>query len=224
MKVWHGSDMFIEEIDLGRSKYRRDFGRGFYVTNLLKQAETMAERVAGWSNAKPAVTEFEFDEFVFIDSDLKILRFDSYSDEWLDFVVLNRKNNTNQPAHDYDIVEGPVANDRIATRVDDFIAGLISREQFMSELVYNPSHQICFCTVQSLQALTLQKQGIYSATFHISDEVMQSLMSDYDLSEIEAADLYYSSQTFVRVANESTGFYKKSWDEIYAMLREELKI
>ncbi|MDR2887055.1 MAG: DUF3990 domain-containing protein [Bacteroidales bacterium] len=222
MKVYHGSDTLIEEIDLDKSKYGRDFGRGFYVTSLPEQAKTMAERVARWNKTKPAVTEFEFDEFALIDNEMKILKFDGYNDEWLDFVVLNRKNREKQPAHDYDIVEGPVANDRITTRVDDFIAGLISREHFLNDLVYNPSHQICFCTVQSLQALVLPKQSIYSAVFHIGDEVMQSLMANYDLTETEAADVYYTSATYASLACETTALYQKPWQEIYEMLKMEL--
>jgi len=63
-------------------------------------------------------TEFDFSELFFRDKDLKVLRFDDYNDEWLDFVVLNRKNETEQQAHDFDIVEGPVADDKIATEVE----------------------------------------------------------------------------------------------------------
>jgi hypothetical protein len=49
-------------------------------------------------------------------------------------------------------------------------------------------------------------------------------MSDYGVTEDEAADLYYNSQTYAAVADESTGYYQKPWQEIYAMLRGELKI
>ena len=156
--------------------------------------------------------------------DMKVLRFDGYTDEWLDFVVLNRRNESETPAHDYDIVEGPVADDRVTLRVDDFMEGLITREQFMGELVYNPSHQICFCTVKSLHALKLQKAKVYSDIFHIGDEVMLALMREYGVPETEATDLYYTSQTYAAVAEESTGYYTKPWREIYEMLRGELKI
>ena len=53
MKVYHGSDTQIEEIDLEKCKYGKDFGRGFYVTKLKGQAETMAERVSRWNRKKP---------------------------------------------------------------------------------------------------------------------------------------------------------------------------
>jgi hypothetical protein len=224
IKVWHGSDTFIEDIDLDKCKYGRDFGRGFYVTKLLEQANTWAERIARWNKTKPVVTEFEFGGFALVDRDLKILRFDDYNDDWLDFVVLNRVNDSDIPAHDYDIVEGPVANDRITTQVDKFIEGAISREQFLRDLVYNPSHQICFCTVQALQALSLPKGRVDIAIYDIADEVIRSLMSEYNVLETEAADIYYTSQTYAAVAEESTGYYQKPWQEIYEMLRGELNV
>jgi hypothetical protein len=211
-------------IDLEKSRHGRDFGRGFYVTSLLEQAKTMAERVARWKRTIPVVTEFELDEFIFIDRDLKILRFDDYSDAWLDFVVFNRKNNVEQQAHDYDIVEGPVADDRITTRVDDYMDGIITREQFLNDLVYKPSHQICFCTVQSLQALSLAKSRIDSNMYHIDDKIVQALMTNYGMTELEATDLYCSSATYARLSDESTALYQKTWQEIYEMLKSELNM
>ena len=88
MRVYHGSDILIEQIDLNKCKFGKDFGRGFYVTKLQDQAVTMAERVSRWSKKTPIVSEFEFDEFVLVDDDLKKLHFDDYNDEWLEFVVL----------------------------------------------------------------------------------------------------------------------------------------
>jgi hypothetical protein len=60
--------------------------------------------------------------------------------------------------------------------------------------------------------------------YDIGWEVMQALMSDYGVTETEAADIYYSSQTHAAVADESTHYYKKSWSEIYEMLQAELNI
>jgi hypothetical protein len=146
MKVWHGSYTTIEKIDLSFCEKGKDFGRGFYVTNLPEQAETWAARVGSYRHVNGVVTEFEFDEYIFTDRDMKVLRFDGYNDEWLDFVVLNRRNKSDEQVHDYDIVEGPVANDKVATEVDRFMEGAITRQQFLKDLVYTPSHQICFCT------------------------------------------------------------------------------
>jgi len=221
MKVYHGSYTEINEIDLLKCKAGKDFGRGFYVTNILSQAEFWAAR-KGRKN-KGVVTEFEFDEFFFEDDLVKVLRFDGYTEKWLDFVVLNRKNKSGkQQSHDYDIVEGPVANDDIATRIDDYLAGNITKEQFLIDLTFKvPSHQICFCTVQSLQALVLQKGKIDSKVFHTDNYILQALMTDFGLSEIEATDKYYKSNTYTKFADETTELYKKSWQEIYEMLKIE---
>jgi len=223
MKVYHGSDTFIEQIDLNKCKFGKDFGHGFYVTKLHDQAKTMAERIARWSKKAPIVSEFEFDEFALIDDELKKLHFDDYNDDWLEFVVLNRKNKTKQQIHDYDIVEGPVADDKISTDVDKYIEGIISKEQFLNDLTHNPSHQICFCTMQSLQVLSQSKGKIDIAIYDIGDKVVQSLMTDYDVNELEAADRYYTSNTYAQLADESTEFYKKTWQEVYELLRQELK-
>jgi hypothetical protein len=224
--VYHGSYIAIDEVNLSLCEKGKDFGRGFYVTNLREQAEIWAARIGKGQGIKGVVTEFEFDEYIFTDRDMKVLRFDDYTDEWLDFVVLNRLNKSDEQAHDYDIVEGPVANDRVATRVNMFIDGKISREQFMSDLVYNPSHQICFCTAQSLQALSLPKiqRWVHYDIDNISDEVVQALMSKYGVTEDEAIDMLYTSQTYASVSDESTNLYLKPWQEIYEMLKEELKM
>jgi hypothetical protein len=224
MKVWHGSYTTIEKIDLSAGGKQRDFGHGFYVTNLREQAGVWATRIGKGRGVSGVVTEFEYDEFMTRDMEMKVLRFDDYNDEWLDFVVLNRTNRKNRQAHDYDIVEGPVADDRITTQVDRFIEGKISREQFLSNLVFNPSHQMCFCTVQSLQALTLAKGNIDIAIYDTGDYIMQTLMSDYGLTELEATEMYYTSQTFARLADETTGLYQKPWHKIYEMLKSELKV
>jgi hypothetical protein len=222
MRVYHGSDTQIEQIDLNKCKFGKDFGRGFYVTKFQDQAVIMAERVSRWSRKMPAVSEFEFDEFAMVDDDLKKLYFEDYNDEWLEFVVLNRKNKSKQQVHDYDIVEGPVADDKIATEVDRFIEGLISKEKFLSDLTHNPSHQICFCTMQSLQVLSQLKGKIDIAIYDIGDNVVQSLMTDYGLNEMEAADRYYTSNTYTQLANENTEFYQKPWQKIYELLKQEM--
>ena len=67
MKVYHGSDVKIETIDLSKCRIGTDFGNGFYVTVFLKQAEDMAARVASWHGTNPVVTEFDFKEYAFED-------------------------------------------------------------------------------------------------------------------------------------------------------------
>ncbi|MDR2474038.1 MAG: DUF3990 domain-containing protein [Tannerella sp.] len=196
--------------------------KGFYVTTLREQAETWAKRKAKDNNTEAVVTEFEFAEHFYNDKFLKTLRFEGYSEEWLDFVVLNRKNYSEQPVHDYDMVEGPVDDDKIAARVDEYLEGIISKEQFIEELTYYPSQQICFCTMRSLRALSLSKSRIDSAMYHIDSEVLLALMKDYGMSELEAADIYYTSETYIKLTDETTELYKKTWTEIYEILKINL--
>jgi hypothetical protein len=224
VKVYHGSYTEINTIDFSFCKTGKDFGRGFYVTKLREQAETFANRKGERKGTSGFVTEFDFSENFSDVMKLKVLRFDDYCNEWLDFVVLNRKNETDRQIHDYDIVEGPVADDKIATEVDRYIEGLISKEQFLSDLTHNPSHQICFCTMQSLQALSQPKGKIDIAVYDIGFHVVQSLLMDYDMNELDAIDRYYTSNTYTQIADECTEFYKKTWQEIYELLKQELKL
>ena len=218
--VYHGSYTAIDEIDLSQCKVGRDFGRGFYVTCIRSQAAFWAKRKGRKSRSDGVVTEFQFDEDLCEAMDMNVLRFDGYTEEWLDFVVPNRINKTKRQIHDFDIIEGPVADDDIATRIDDYLDENITKEQFLKDLTFKePSHQICFCTVQSLQSLVLRKGKIDSVIFHTDNDVLQALMTDFALSEIEAANKYFKSKTYTFLADEKTELYKKNWQEIYDMLK-----
>ena len=222
MKVYHGSYTAIVEIDLNLCEVGKDFGQGFYVTNLYEQAEFWAIRKGRINRTNGVVTEFDFNENICRIMKLNVLCFGGYDEKWLEFVVQNRLNDTEQQTHDYDIIEGPVADDKITEQIKDYIAGIITKEKFLNDLVYNPSHQICFCTVQSLQALSLSKEKIDSAKYHIDKNILQALMTDYGIDEIEATDQYYTSNTYAQLADETTEFYKKDWTEIYEFLKQEL--
>ena len=223
MKVYHGSYAAIDEIDLNLCEVGKDFGQGFYVTKLYEQAEFWAKRKGIIKRKNGVVTEFDFNENICRIMKLNVLRFDNYDEKWLEFVVLNRLNDSEQQAHDYDVVEGPIADDRITEQIKDYIAGIISKEKFLNDLIHLPSHQICFCTVQSLQALTLSKPIINSKIYHIDKDILQVLMTDYGINEIEATDRYYTSNTYTQLADTSTKFYEKDWTEIYELLLNELK-
>ena len=222
MKVYHGSYTAIDEIDLNLCEVGKDFGRGFYVTNLYEQAEIWAKRKGGMKRTMGVVTEFDFNENICRIMKLNVLHFYDYDEKWLEFVVQNRLNDTEQQAHDYDIIEGPVADDRITEQIKDYIDEIISKEKFLNDLIHLPSHQICFCTIQSLQALTLSKPIVNSKIRHIGSDVLQALMSDYGINEIEATDKFYTSNTYTQLANETTEFYQKDWTEIYELLKQEL--
>ena len=223
--VYHGSYAKIDKIDLSYCKTARDFGRGFYVTKIRSQAEYWAIQKGKWRNTSGFVTAFRLHEEVVRILKLKIMRFEGYTDEWLDFIVLNRNNRHERQAHDYDMVEGPVADDDVAPRIADYIRDEISKEQLLTELSYKlPTHQICFCTANSLNVLITQRDKIDGIFTHTDNDIVQALMTDFGMTDMEAVDVYYTSRTYTLLADESTRLYEKPWHEIYQILLKELKI
>jgi hypothetical protein len=204
---------------------RKDFGKGFYVTNIRSQAEIWAKRIGADNNSEGVVTEFIFYENAFIDGTYRVLRFDKYDEKWLDFVTLNRRKDSPIPAHNYDIVEGPVADDRISENITRYIKGKIPKEKFLSMLSREePTHQICFCTVDSLLMLELKDNSndIDYEVSEIGGKIMGQLLLDFNFDEEKAADLFFSSFVFGTLSEKSTEFYLKTWQEIYELLKQEL--
>jgi hypothetical protein len=226
MRVYHGSYTKIDVIDLEKCEIGKDFGRGFYVTKIREQAEFWAERKGISHKADGYVTEFDFNENAFQYFHLKVLQFSGYNEEWLDFVAMNRNPKAKQPSHDWDIVEGPVADDKIATRINDYLKGKLSKQDFLEELKFSKeTHQICFCTARSLQMLefTNKNPDIYYYIKKIAERVTEILIVDYKMKEENAVDLFFASATFARLSDKDTELYKKPWQEIYEMLKQELK-
>ena len=226
MKVYHGSYTKIDEIDLTKGELNRDFGRGFYVTNIYEQANFWAKRKGKKRKNNGVVTEFTFLESAFSSNYLKTLRFKDYSEIWLDFVVENRQNETDKNLHDYDIVEGPVADDDIATRIYFYLEGGITKSEFLEELKFKHSisHQIAFCTQKSLQMIkrAFSKADLNEMT--VDDAIIQSLIVDFEMSDYQAIDAYFNSKIYSLLIDENTEYYEKSWQEIYKMLKKELKL
>jgi arsenate reductase-like glutaredoxin family protein len=227
MKVYHGSYTKIDKIDLEKCEIGKDFGRGFYVTRLKEQAEIWAKRKGKRYKNDGFITEFDFNENGFTYFHFKVLRFSEYNDEWLDFVAMNRNPRAVQPTHDYDIIEGPVADDKISIEINNYLANRITREEFLGMLIHREtSHQICFCTGRSLQMLDyVDKQKTISFSIEdIGESLIEQLMLDRQIDEMKAADIFYSSATFTQLANTDTQLYEKEWQEIYQMLKNELGV
>jgi hypothetical protein len=224
MKVYHGSDIKIETVNLSKCRIGADFGHGFYVTKIPKQAENIAERAASWHDTTPVVTEFELNEYAFEDPDFKVLRFGSYTDEWLDFIIKNRASINSKPMHEFDIVESPVANDDIAARIFDYLNGDVTKETFLKELRFKkPMHQICFCTTASLQMLSLPSTKNDSKILQIKDLIVEQFMLDKQIDETQAVDLFYNSSIFAQLSNPDTGLYSCTWEEVYSLFKQEME-
>ena len=225
MRVFHGSYTAVNEIDLTKGRNNLDFGKGFYVTNIRSQAEFWATRSGRFHKTAGVVSEFEFYENAFEHYDLKVLRFSGYTEQWLDFVVLNRDPKSPIPAHDYDIVEGPVANDDVNDRINDYLEGVISKPEFLKELtLHKPTHQICLCTIRSLQMIEPIDKKYYVNVKHISRPIIEILVTEQKFDKYAAADALYNSKTFSILSDKRSELYKKHWSEIYNMLKIELKL
>jgi hypothetical protein len=224
MIVYHGSYIEIDEIDLSRCEPHKDFGQGFYVTKNKKHAETWAARIGARHDTIGVITEFKFHESAFTNSKYKVLRFTDSSDDWLDFVVNNRNDESLVPVHDYDIIEGPVANNRVQRRIDDYLAGIIQREKFLKEMCYHePTHQICFCSVKALQMLEKATRREISRIEDIVGAITIALVTEQNKTEAEAIESFYKSDAFAQLTGKNSTLLALSWREIYELFLQELK-
>lgn len=154
MILYHGSNVAIENIDLAKCRPYKDFGKGFYLTDIPRQAERMAARTAKIFGGEPILTSFEFDLDSAITESLKIKVFNSPNEEWAHFVMANRDINVEQPSNDYDIVIGPVADDTIARLLRMFTENFISEKQLVRELTFSEvTSQYFFHTEAAIKLL-----------------------------------------------------------------------
>lgn len=137
MILYHGSNTAIERIDLEKCRPYKDFGKGFYLTDIRLQAERMAARTSKMFKGEPTLTSFEFNLDEAAEKGLKIKIFDNPDEEWARFVMANRDINVPHPCHDYDIIIGPVADDTIARLLRMFTENFISEEQLVKELTFS---------------------------------------------------------------------------------------
>ncbi len=221
MQVFHGSYTEIEKVDLNKCQANKDFGKGFYVTKISKQAEDWAKIIGEVHQTKGVVTEFTFYERAFSEKNLKTLRFDKYDNEWFDFIILNRNLEKTEQQHDYDIIEGPVADDKVQKRITRYLEGLISRKDFFEQLSKypEPSHQICFCTINSLRMLKKRNNKKIIEIEDISELMVEKLIVDFNFDEQTATDKVFSSKTFSKLSNNCCD---KDWLELYKALVKEL--
>ena len=133
MILYHGTNKAFDTIDLPKSKPNKDFGQGFYLSREYSQAMEMAKtKFDQIKTGFPTVLTYEVDEQQM--NQLKVLRFDAYTLEWAQFILMNRRNDTNKPMHDYDIVYGPIANDKVGVQLWKFEYQMIDLETFTRNL------------------------------------------------------------------------------------------
>lgn len=153
MKLYHGTNAEILQIDLKESRVGKDFGIGFYLTPDKQVAQRQAERkFEQYGVGEARVYEYTIDDNAL--QALKVLQFDSYTMEWARFVLMNRKNRTRTQVHNYDIVIGPIADDVIGYQIRRVEEGIITEEQFLEEIKYHTvTIQYMFATDMAIQLL-----------------------------------------------------------------------
>ena len=155
MILYHGSNVEVVKPDLSKSKPFKDFGQGFYLSADKEQARRMAEqKTLQLMCGQAVVSEFDFDETWLQSDELKVKIFNDYSVEWANFILKNRDFRSHHPAHDYDIVFGPIADDGVALQIGLFRDGLIDLSSLAKALEYKKlNKQINFGTQKAIDLL-----------------------------------------------------------------------
>ena len=167
MLLYHGSNTDIRSIDLAMCRPYKDFGRGFYLTELKDQAEKMAKRVAKIYGGNPIVNVYEITDSFFEKSALNIRKFSGTpSEEWARFVMNNRSRSFTDYSNSecnldnkYDIVVGPVADDDMAMLFRQYQNEIITFENLISGMTFRKTtNQYSFHTERSIALL--RKVGV----------------------------------------------------------------
>lgn len=167
MILYHGSNISIDKIDLGKCRPYKDFGKGFYLTEIKEQAIKMANRVAKIYGGTPVVNIYELSDFVIRNEELNIYDFGTEPTvQWASFVMNNRNCSFTQFASNecnldnkYDIVIGPVADDDMAMLFRQYQNKWIDFSVLLKGLTFkSTTNQYSFHTIKSLEYI--QKVGV----------------------------------------------------------------
>lgn len=140
IQLYHGSYLQVSRPDLAFSRSNLDFGKGFYATPVRDQAERWADRARRRYNSA-ILNIYRFDLEGAIATGFSFKEFPEYDEEWLDFVMANRRGVS---THNFDIVRGGVANDKVFNTIELYFGGLIDKEKALDRLKFeHPNQQIC---------------------------------------------------------------------------------
>lgn len=158
MFLYHGSNMVVSNPQILVSDRRLDFGEGFYLTSSLEQAERWAQLTTERRGVgQPTLNVYTFDESAL--STLNVLRFVKANKKWLDYVVANRENRLG--VQKWDLVIGPVANDRTMPVIRLFLAKVYTAAETLRRLLPQNLHdQYTFKTSTALEHL-MYKESIH---------------------------------------------------------------
>ena len=151
IRLYHGSTVAVRKPSLRPGRPNADFGKGFYTTSNLEQAIRWAHIKQEREEVQHAIVSvYEFDESLLESPDLNIRLFNGADEPWLYFVTDCRKSRR----HEYDLVQGPVANDKVFTTVNLFESGVLSAEAAILQLkAYKTYEQLSFHTAKTIGML-----------------------------------------------------------------------
>lgn len=156
ISLYHGSNVRIADIDLNQCNPYKDFGQAFYLTTEKDQASKVALARVDIFGGEPVINAYYFNEQLLKDKTLSFKSFDGYTEEWADFVYQHR-DETNVPPymHSYDVVYGPIANDRVGLQIRNYRLGNIDKKEFIRRLKYMKgiTFQYAFCTERAIENL-----------------------------------------------------------------------
>jgi hypothetical protein len=153
MTLYHGTNVDFDLIDIEKSNPYKDFGKGFYLTDIKEQAERMALRKVKFFGGVPVIQVYDFDEGDLQRENLKVKFFSKPSEEWAVFIHNNR-NRTLDFRHDYDVVIGQIANDGVAYLLGRYEEGTITLPELVRGLEYKQlNNQYFFGTQKALDLL-----------------------------------------------------------------------
>lgn len=150
MIVYHGSTEVVEKPDVKHSYRRLDFGIGFYVTTVRKQAERWARRKADILGKESVIVNiYQMDDAA---DGFQVKSFDEDLIEWIDFVCRCRDGGKDYLK--YDLIFGKVANDKVFRVVDMYHTGIWDKERALKEIKVYPSYdQIAFINQRAIKRL-----------------------------------------------------------------------
>lgn len=154
--LYHGSNVSIANIDLARCNPYKDFGLAFYLTTEKNQAMNVALARVDIFGGEPVINAYRFNEQLLTEGALSFKSFDGYTEEWGNFVYQHRDETIVPPyMHTYDVIYGPIANDRVGLQIRNYRLGNIDKKEFLRRLHFMKgiTFQYAFCTVRAIEKL-----------------------------------------------------------------------
>jgi len=147
VELYHGSYCEIKNPNISYSRDSLDFGRGFYLTDIKKQAIEWVDRFI--RRGKRGCINIYTINLEELSTRYKIKKFDSYDMEWLDFILDCR--NGSKKYLNYDVVIGGIADDKVYNTIELYEFELITKDEALNRLKYHkPNNQICITNQEIL--------------------------------------------------------------------------